>query len=282
MAKKDKDKKSGGFGGFTSVRDMFDGGGAGRSGDTFQGGGIISSIGNAANIAPRGYHDNNSGGGNSSSAQRSAPQRRISNRGVLDFFDGGGIGARGSSFQGLPISTLFNTMGVRPQGSQVANPRQQAGLYDFVDGGGYGRSGQDFRGLGTYSMLANALGVKPMGYEDRLGDTRPQMRQVSAGTGFGDDYSDMLTSEMGLGQNPYEITPEDARPLTSMSTPSEIDDFYNSRTNTIEFGDPLGAGVIVDDGGFDNYVAGLGGAAEGMTPEALRYAYRLHQQGYTN
>lgn len=32
---------------YTSVRDMFDGGGPGRSGPTFQGGGIISDIGNA-------------------------------------------------------------------------------------------------------------------------------------------------------------------------------------------------------------------------------------------
>lgn len=34
--------------GFTSIRDMFDGGGPGKSGDTFQGGGLISDIGNRA------------------------------------------------------------------------------------------------------------------------------------------------------------------------------------------------------------------------------------------
>lgn len=34
--------------GFTSIRDMFDGGGPGQSGDTFQGGGLLSDIGNRA------------------------------------------------------------------------------------------------------------------------------------------------------------------------------------------------------------------------------------------
>jgi len=35
-----------GAGGYTSVRDMFDGGGAGRSGDRYEGGGVISRVGN--------------------------------------------------------------------------------------------------------------------------------------------------------------------------------------------------------------------------------------------
>jgi hypothetical protein len=37
-----------GAGGFTSVRDMFDGGGPGRSGDTYEGGGVVSRVGNSA------------------------------------------------------------------------------------------------------------------------------------------------------------------------------------------------------------------------------------------
>lgn len=36
-----------GAGGFTGVRDMFDGGGPGQSGDTYQGGGVVSRVGNA-------------------------------------------------------------------------------------------------------------------------------------------------------------------------------------------------------------------------------------------
>jgi hypothetical protein len=41
-----------------------------------------------------------------------------------------------------------------------------AGPRDFFDGGGLGRSGDRFVG-GPMSMLANALGVRPMGYSDR-------------------------------------------------------------------------------------------------------------------
>ena len=41
-----------------------------------------------------------------------------------------------------------------------------AGPRDFFDGGGLGRSGDRFVG-GPMSMLANALGIKPMGYYDR-------------------------------------------------------------------------------------------------------------------
>jgi hypothetical protein len=41
-----------------------------------------------------------------------------------------------------------------------------AGPRDFFDGGGLGQSGDRFRGS-PYSLLANALGIKPMGYYDR-------------------------------------------------------------------------------------------------------------------
>ena len=44
--------ESSGFGGYTSVADMFDGGGAGRSGDTF--GGALGGISNALGATPRG------------------------------------------------------------------------------------------------------------------------------------------------------------------------------------------------------------------------------------
>ena len=47
-------------GGYTGLRDMFDGGGAGRSGATFSGGGALSRAGNALGIAPAGQ-----GGGGS-------------------------------------------------------------------------------------------------------------------------------------------------------------------------------------------------------------------------
>ena len=42
---------------YTSLMDMFDGGGMGRSGDTFQGGGILSQIANMV-ASPIGSQDN--------------------------------------------------------------------------------------------------------------------------------------------------------------------------------------------------------------------------------
>lgn len=47
-------------GGYTGLRDMFDGGGPGRSGPTFEGGGALSRAGNALGVAPAGQ-----GGGGS-------------------------------------------------------------------------------------------------------------------------------------------------------------------------------------------------------------------------
>lgn len=46
--------KNRGLSDYSSMRDMFDGGGAGRSGDTFQGGGVASMLANAIGIAPSG------------------------------------------------------------------------------------------------------------------------------------------------------------------------------------------------------------------------------------
>lgn len=54
------------------------------------------------------------------------------------------------------------------------------GLLDMLDGGGMGRSGQTFEG-GPLSGLMNALGIRPMGYADRLQDARPMARPASFG-----------------------------------------------------------------------------------------------------
>lgn len=54
----------------------------------------------------------------------------------------------------------------RPYGGPLAFIGSGAGPRDFFDGGGLGRSGDRFVG-GPMSMLANALGIRPMGYYDR-------------------------------------------------------------------------------------------------------------------
>jgi hypothetical protein len=50
---------------------------------------------------------------------------------------------------------------------------------DMVDGGGFNRSGPTFQGGpfgGLFGALLNSGGVRPMGYMERLGSVRPQMR----------------------------------------------------------------------------------------------------------
>jgi hypothetical protein len=47
------------------------------------------------------------------------------------------------------------------------------GLLDMLNGGGAGRAGSTFEG-GGLSGLLNSLGIRPMGYQDRLAEARPQ------------------------------------------------------------------------------------------------------------
>lgn len=54
------------------------------------------------------------------------------------------------------------------------------GLLDMLDGGGAGRAGQTFEG-GPLSGLLNALGIRPMGYMDRLRQQPPPMRPAGLG-----------------------------------------------------------------------------------------------------
>jgi hypothetical protein len=46
------------------------------------------------------------------------------------------------------------------------------GLLDLINGGGAGQAGQTFEG-GGLSGLLNSLGIRPMGYRDRLSEARP-------------------------------------------------------------------------------------------------------------
>jgi hypothetical protein len=47
------------------------------------------------------------------------------------------------------------------------------GLLDMLNGGGAGQAGQTFEG-GGLSGLLNSLGIRPMGYQDRLAEARPE------------------------------------------------------------------------------------------------------------
>jgi hypothetical protein len=58
---------------------------------------------------------------------------------------------------------------------------QYRGLIDMLNGGGAGRAGDTFEG-GPLSGLLNSLGIRPMGYQDRLAAARPMPRPMMAPT----------------------------------------------------------------------------------------------------
>jgi hypothetical protein len=109
---------------------MFDGGGAGTSGDVFKGGGAISALANALKIRPYGS---------------TAPRANIGYRNIGDMFDGGGPQRSGGDFVGLPHSQFLNLFGLRPRGgAPTAVPTavpttvptaEDAGLTDVNVGG---------------------------------------------------------------------------------------------------------------------------------------------------
>lgn len=93
--------------GFTGLRDMFDGGGAGKSGPRFEGGGVLSEVANRV-ARPVGYADR----------ERSAGREPTSY--FRDAFNGGGMGASGETFQGAGgYSGILNMLGVRPAGYEA-------------------------------------------------------------------------------------------------------------------------------------------------------------------
>ena len=102
-----------------------------------------------------------------------------------DMFDGGGPGKSGPSFSGGGMVSAVGNAFARPSGSIArGEPDMRTGfgglLTDMFDGGGFGKSGDRFSGGppagALMGGLLNALNVRPMGYEDRLGAMRPQMR----------------------------------------------------------------------------------------------------------
>jgi hypothetical protein len=108
---------------YISFADMFDGGGAGQSGDKFEGGGIISEIGNALG-GPKIFGNKFVGRGEApGGGTRTRHEQPV---GLLtDAFDGGGFGYSGNYFSDGPYSMLANVLGVQPQGSEnlaVSNP----------------------------------------------------------------------------------------------------------------------------------------------------------------
>ena len=132
----EEEKKPRGFAqslGFKDGRDMFDGGGRHAVGDTFKGGGPLSALANAMNIAPAGYH------------------------------------ARQAN---APAPTRAAQMQQRNYRQPTRGTKDYSFLKDIRDGGGMGYEGNNFRGGGAYSVLANMLGLRPEGYDERMDEAQ--------------------------------------------------------------------------------------------------------------
>lgn len=118
------------FGGYTSVADMRDGGGKGRSGSRFEGGGVLSDIANMV-ATPRSARGADTGQvrpvARPSMDMISAARSRVNAPYSFgrDLLDGGGLGRRatleeinaGQGFYGGVPSMIANMVGIRPMGA---------------------------------------------------------------------------------------------------------------------------------------------------------------------
>ena len=130
----------------SALRDMFNGGGPGQSGTTFQGGGALSSLGNALG-GPAMF-----GGGDGVNMGRVA---------------GGAIGGMAlGPVGGLLGGLVGGGMGRGGWGYTDAMGNRVSAGTDMIDGGGRGMAGDTFQG-GPFSGLLNAFGIRPLGYNAR-------------------------------------------------------------------------------------------------------------------
>ena len=129
-----------------------------------------------------------------------------------------------------------------------------AGPRDFFDGGGLGRSGDRFVG-GPMSMLANALGIRPMGYQQRAIDAAvaDASRSVGSMPQAPATPAPAATSEQPLSSylTRYDNT-NTTMPLTAMSqaAPSEL----TSELSDVPLQPVLGAPTVTGSGKYPQYL----------------------------
>jgi hypothetical protein len=83
------------------------------------------------------------------------------------------------------------------------------GLLDMINGGGAGQAGQTFEG-GGLSGLLNSLGIRPMGYRDRLAEAQPQPNPMM----MAPRVSTMGAPPMGPGLSPVPDQIQQMMPTT--------------------------------------------------------------------
>ena len=109
------------------------------------------------------------------------------------------------------------------------------GLLDMLDGGGAGRSGQTFEG-GPLSGFLNSLGVRPMGYMDRMEQARPMRRPMSMGGGAGgtpsvesmsnEDLVKLIEAALGRASVAQSAAPINTTPLLPYMSPDRFAPTY--------------------------------------------------------
>lgn len=109
------------------------------------------------------------------------------------------------------------------------------GLLDMLDGGGAGRSGQTFEG-GPLSGFLNSLGVRPMGYMDRMEQARPMRRPMSMGGVAGgapsvesmsnEDLVKLIEAALGRASSAQSAAPITTTPLLPYMSPDRFAPTY--------------------------------------------------------
>ena len=191
----------------SALRDMFNGGGPGASGDAFRGSPIAGLL-NALKIRPMGS---------------TAPREDVGFRGRFgsreyfrDMFDGGGAGRSGPTFQDGPYSNLLNILGIRPLGY---NAQQQAPLSTFGT--------QTTQPQPTVQAATTTTPTTPQ-QDPLLAAAEAAINAAEAGRRAEAFATPTATSAARLGVTQSTLEPS----------------FVDTRTNTQLYGDPLGAGDV--------------------------------------
>lgn len=217
---------------YTSIRDMFDGGGAGQSGAQFEGGGFLSAAANAI-ARPQG------------SVERGDADMRTGFGGFLrDAVNGGGWGASGSTFSGGLLSPFANAFGVKPMGEQQRMADAQAQLQGQL--------------AEIYARRnANAAPAQPA-----AGMTVPDMGMTPVSDMYGVAFPDAATgpmpsTELGFGMSAPTVS--NGAPTTSAPAvgrqiiPSGGDDVAKFYRDLILGADEYGI-PAAGDAGYYNYL----------------------------
>ena len=278
MARDDENER----GGYTSFADMFDGGGAGRSGSRFEGGGILSGVANMV-ATPRSARGADTGQvrpvARPSMADINAARGRVNAPYSLgrDLFDGGGLGRRatlaeinsGRGFRGGVTSMLANMAGIRPMGANdlgliasyeaalASNPQvaEQMGLNgrrrDNPEGGGLLEN--PVAEPSMFDLYVEGLGAAADGATDAELRSAYDSRVTEAGgytpppEGAAADLNRHLQDAVGLDKTIRILSgPNAARVLSEFTANgNQLPSRFSDHALNIDvYGDPVGRGAM--------------------------------------